>query len=284
MLNLNHTALTEFRVYLQERECSRATIEKYMRDVRALAQFSGGQIEEKSKLLAFKEHLRASGYAISSINSMLAAVNCFLSFFGYDSWKLRFFKVQRKLFVDEKRELSRDEYEKMLLEADRRSDKRLFMLLQTICSTGIRVSELPAVTVESLHCGQARIHSKGKVRLILLPAQLCRMLKRYCKEMKIRSGSVFITKKGHPLDRSNIWKMMKRLAAKAGVGLSKVFPHNLRHLFACTYYGKFKDIVRLADILGHSSINTTRIYTTKNMTEQTRQMDKLSLLANYFTT
>ena len=172
----------------------------------------------------------------------------------------------------------------MVEAANKTGNLRLAMILQTICATGIRVSELCSVTVESLQCRRARINSKGKVRLILLPKQLCIMLKHYCKERGITSGIVFRTKNGLPLDRSNIWKMMKQLAQKARVQLKKVFPHNLRHLFACTYYEKYQDIVRLADILGHSSVNTTRIYTKRNACEQLRQMGTLGLIVDLHTT
>jgi len=284
MLNLNQNTICEFKAYLQSRECSRATIEKYVRDVHALLNFCGNQIEDKSALLCFKEHLLRSGYAISSINSMLSSVNGFLTYSGYGEWKLRYIKVQRTVFAHRDQELTQKEYLRMVETANKTGNVRLAMILQTICSTGIRVSELCSVTVESLQCRRARIDSKGKMRLILLPKQLCIMLKHYCKARGITSGIVFRTKNGLPLDRSNIWKMMKRLAQKARVQLNKVYPHNLRHLFACTYYEKYQDIVRLADILGHSSVNTTRIYTKRNACEQLRQMGTLGLIVDLHTT
>lgn len=283
-MNLNETVILEFANYLQVRECSKATIEKYVRDIRALMSFCGDQIEDKSALLCFKEHLIKSGYAISSINSMLSSVNGFLTYSGYVEWKLRYIKVQRTVFADRDQELTQKEYLRMVEAANKTGNLRLAMILQTICATGIRVSELCSVTVESLQCRRARINSKGKVRLILLPKQLCIMLKHYCKARGITSGIVFRTKNGLPLDRSNIWKMMKQLAQKARVQLKKVFPHNLRHLFACTYYEKYQDIVRLADILGHSSVNTTRIYTKRNACEQLRQMGTLGLIVDLHTT
>lgn len=276
---INDRILEMFKGNLQESECSRSTIEKYIRDVRMLAVFCNGVIMEKKQLFAFKEYLKEKRYAATSINSMLAAVNRFLSFIGHEDWKLRYLKVQKDLFVHESRELRRKEYETMVEFAKRSADKRLAMLLQTICATGIRVSELQAITVESLSAGQARIYSKGKLRLILIPKTVCRELKRYCKDRQICSGSVFITRSGKSIDRSNIWKMLKRLAQKANVQPKKVFPHNLRHLFACTYYEKYQDIVRLADILGHSSIDTTRIYTKINTKEQILQIDRLGLLS-----
>lgn len=191
---------------------------------------------------------------------------------------MRTLKIQQATFMDQERELSQEEYKTLVKTAQRQGNERLVMLLQTICATGIRVSEVRAVTVEALRRRQAEIRSKGKIRLILLPDKLCRQLLRYCEKRNISSGQVFVTRTGRPLDRSNIWKMMKRLAAQARVGLRKAFPHSLRHLFACTYYQKYKDIVRLADILGHSSVDTTRIYTAKNVNEQQRQLEYLNLL------
>jgi len=278
VLELNRDTLSTFRAYLEERECSRATIDKYMRDIGKLAQVCGMHIGGKADLIAFKERLLAEQYAVTSINSMLSAVNRLLVFAGCESWKMRYIRVQRALFADKDREMTQKEYERMVEVAKGQRDEWLALLLQTICATGIRVSELSAITVESLKCRQARIYAKGKVRQILIPAQLCTMLMRYCKERRITSGSMFVTKNGLPLDRSNIWKMMKRLAQKAQIALQKVFPYNLRHLFACTYYEKFGDIVRLADILGHSSVNTTRIYTKQNAGERLRQINTLRLL------
>lgn len=284
MIMLNMHTMEEFRKSLQEYECSKATIEKYTRDIKALSVFCKGKIEDKGQLLAFKEYLEGKRYAAASINSMLAAVNRFLSFLGHDHWKLRYLRVQRTLFAQKDKELKRKEYEQMLQTAKQGRDKRLLMLLQTVCATGIRVSELKAITVESLRSGEARIRSKGKNRLILIPRSLCKALKAYCHERRIHSGLVFVTRNGRPLDRSNIWRMMKCLARKAKVQTKKVFPHNLRHLFACTYYEKYRDIVRLADILGHSSLNTTRIYTMRDTKEQLLQMEKLHLVSCELTT
>lgn len=278
MLTLDSHMLEEFRKRLIECECSKATIEKYMRDVKVLAEFCNGQIEEKTQLLAFKEYLKEKRYTATSINSMLAAVNRFLTIFGYDHWRLRYLRIQKSLFAQKDRELKRKEYEQMVQTAKQGTDKRLLMILQTICVTGIRVSELRAITVESLKCGQASIRSKGKNRMILLPKSLCKALKEYCREQNICSGLVFITRNGRSIDRSNIWRMMKRLAQKAKVQAQKVFPHNLRHLFACTYYEKYHDIVRLADILGHSNVNTTRIYTMRDTGEQLKQIESLCLM------
>lgn len=278
MIILNGEELRQYAGYLAESECSAATVSKYLHDVGELAAFCNGVVEDKSTLIAFKQHLQEKGYATASVNSMLAAVNRFLEFAGYPQWKLRFLKVQRTTFTAGDRELSQRDYEKLLRAARSMGDERLEMLVQTICSTGIRVSEVRAITVESVRNAQAEIRNKGKIRIILLPRKLCRVLEDYCKRRGIRTGQIFMTRNGTPLDRSNIWKMMKRLAVQAGVAVGKVFPHNLRHLFARTYYKAYKDIVRLADILGHASIDTTRIYTVRTGTEQQRQIERLPLL------
>lgn len=278
MIKLNQQTMIKFELYLQDRECSQATIKKYLHDIMLLNAFCNGEIQDKAKLISFKSHLQSVGYTAKSVNSMLAAVNCFLTYVGHTDWKLRFLKIQRSTFSSKDREMGQTDYQKLVRAAKAQGDERMFMLLQTICATGIRVSEVRAITVESLSIGRAEITSKGKIRLILIPKKLCKVLLLYCNKRNIKHGCIFITKSGRPLDRSNIWKMMKRLAALAKVAVKKVFPHNLRHLFAQTYYKKYKDIVRLADILGHSSIDTTRIYTLKNGTEQQNQIEQLSLL------
>ena len=270
--------MEEFRTDLQERECAGATVAKYMHDVGMLVSFCGGEIADKATLIAFKEHLQEEEYAPSSVNSMLAAVNRFVEFAGHPEWKLRYLKAPRSTFCGRERELTRQDYEQLVHAAKERGNERLELLVQTICATGIRVSEVRAVTVESLHRGQAEIRNKGRIRVILLPGKLCKTLLKYCEKRGITEGQVFVTRTGRPLDRSNIWKMMKQLAARTRVSAGKVFPHNLRHLFARTYYRTYKDIVRLADILGHASIDTTRIYTTRTGTEQQRQIERLPLL------
>ena len=277
-MQIDETTISSFRLYLQERECSAATVAKYMHDVGQLALFCGGRGADKAMLIAFKQALQARGYAPASINSMLAAVNRYLDFAGHSEWKLRYLKVQRANFIRRERELTQQEYRRMVEAARAAGDRRLEMLLQTICATGIRVSEVRAITVESLRAGQAEIRNKGRIRVILLPGKLCGALSKYCRRKGISSGQIFVTGSGRPLDRSNIWKMMKRLAARAKVDAGKVFPHNLRHLFARTYYKAYKDIVRLADILGHASVDTTRIYTCRTGKEQQRQIERLPLL------
>ena len=279
MIKIDQRALRKFQEHLEEQENSRATVSKYLHDVGMLAEYSSGVITGKSHLIEFKAMLQEKGYAAVSINSMLAAVNRFLYYAGKPEWKLRFLKVQRRTFTSEETELTKSEYDRMVQAARDKGDKRLALLVQAICSTGIRVSEVRAITVESLKAGRAEIRSKGKIREILFPKKLCRELLAYCKDRAIHSGPVFITKTGQPLDRSNIWKMMKQLAAAAKVSAAEVFPHNLRHLFARTYYKTYKDIVRLADILGHTSVDTTRIYTIRSPWEQKHQIEKLPLLA-----
>ncbi len=276
-MRIGKEEIEAFRVHLEERECAAATVAKYMHDVGVLAVFCGGVIEDKTTLIAFKEHLQR-GYAVSSVNSMLAAVNSFLTYMGQPVWRLRYLKAPRSAFRGQEKELTRREYERMVSAAKKQGNERMEMLLQTICATGIRVSEVRAITVDILRRGRAEIRNKGRVRTVLLPKKLCRELVSYCKRQGIRSGPVFVTRTGRPLDRSNIWKMMKRLGHMARVVSTKVYPHNLRHLFARTYYKTYKDIVRLADVLGHASIDTTRIYTARTGEEQQRQIEHLPLL------
>ncbi len=278
MISLSNETLAGFRRYLQAREQAPQTVTKYMRALTALKRRCGGALSEKEQLLDFKRGLLQEGYAPSTVNSMLAAVNHFLRWAGVPEWSLRFLKVQRAVFLREEKELTPEEYRRLIRTANADGDERLALLVQTICATGIRVSELGAITVAALRQGRAEIRSKGKIRLVLLPEKLCRRLLCWCAARRIRRGAVFVTRTGKPLDRSNIWRRMKALAARAGVAWGKVFPHNLRHLFARTYYNKYRDLVRLADILGHSSVETTRIYTAHSCHEQRAQMDALPLL------
>ena len=267
--------LDEFKEHLAEEEKSRLTQEKYLRDVRKFLVWLGERTLSKQEVLAFKSELLES-YATSSVNSMLSSINCYFSFCGRDDCKVKFVKQQREVFCSEEKELTRGEYERLLYVA--KGDSRLCLLMQTICSTGIRVSEHPFITVEAICQGKATVRCKGKTRTVLLPKKLCKALKSYVKQHGIKSGSIFITKTGKPLDRSRIWAQMKRLCRTAKVLAEKVFPHNLRHLFARMYYAIEKDIVRLADILGHASINTTRIYTKESGEVHRRQIEKMPLL------
>lgn len=225
--------------------------------------------------MEYKEHL-ISAYAPRSVNSILSSLNSLFDYLGWHDCKVKTLKIQKQIFADTDKELTKSEYMRLLQAA--RNNKRLYYLMQTICSTGLRVSELKYITYEAVQIGQANIRCKGKMRTVILPKQLCKILKGYIKEQNIKSGAVFITKTGKPLDRSNIWSDMKKLCDSAGVARSKVFPHNLRHLFARTFYSLQKDIVRLADILRHSSVNTTRIYTMESGDIHRRQIERMNLL------
>ena len=277
MLNITPASLDAFITHLKEQEYSPATIAKYAHDVRALLQYAPEGIKDKEHLNGFRAYLEEQGYSGTSVNSMLGAVNRFLAFLGSD-WRLRYVRVQRRAFLPADRELSQQEYKRLVSAALNRGDKRLALIVQTLCALGLRISELKAVTVESLAAGEASIQNKGKLRTILIPDALCKKLRAWCGERGISEGCVFVTRSGRALDRSNVWKMLKRLANAARVLAKKVFPHNLRHLFARTHYAKFKDIVRLADILGHSSIDTTRIYTARSGKEERRQLGQLRLI------
>ncbi len=268
----------KFKQYLIEEEKSGATLEKYLRDVTAFFSWCVGSKVDKMTVLRYKEHLIESNYAPSTVNSVLSSLN---SFFEYNEWhglRVKMIKIQKQIFAERNKELTKSEYEKLLDAAKQKKNERLYYLMQTICSCGIRVSELSSITIEAVRKRRANINCKGKMRVVILPKDLCKMLTEYAKRQKITSGPVFITKTGKPLDRSTIWKMMKSLCESAGVDKDKVFPHNLRHLFARTYYSIQKDIVRLADILGHSSVNTTRIYTMETGDIHRRQIQKLGLL------
>lgn len=269
--------INDFVIYLREEEKSKATAEKYLRDVTAFLLWLDGEEADKSKVLSYKAYL-IEKYAPASVNSVLSSLNSFFDYCNRYELKVKTLKIQRRIFSDSKKELTKEEYRKLLVAAKSRENMKLYYLMQTICSTGIRVSELRFITLEALKEGKAEIKNKGKLRVILLPAELCKILKKYSERQKITSGPVFVTRNRKPLDRSTIWKMMKSLCEDAGVSPEKVFPHNLRHLFARTYYSLQKDIVRLADILGHSNVNTTRIYTMETGDIHLRNIQKLGLL------
>ena len=209
---------------------------------------------------------------------MLAALNSYVSFLGRDDLKVKFFRIQHVQYSQPEKELTEQDYKRLIRAAEKRGDIRMRMLLQTIGSTGIRISELRFITVESLEDGRTDIYNKGKSRIALLPDALVRLLKNYCRKMGIRGGSIFVTKSGRPMDRSNINKKMKELGREAGVDERKVFPHNLRHLFARTFYRIEKDVVRLMDLLGHSSINTTRIYTMTTEAQPKKTLARMRLV------
>ena len=275
--NIKQEQLKAFREFLKTEERSSATIEKYIRDVRHFLKFVGNNGVDKEKILEYKNDLGQS-YSVASANSMLAAINSFLRFCEWGDLCVKQFRVQRQAYCPEEKELTRAEYFRLLEAAKRKQNERLNLIIQTICGTGIRVSELQYITVEALRKGEAVVNSKGKNRRIFIVSELKRKLLRYVKEQKIATGSVFVTKNGKPVSRNNVWREMKSLCKEARVSPSKVFPHNLRHLFARTFYSIEKDIAKLADILGHASINTTRIYIVTTGAEHKRQMEHMRLI------
>lgn len=266
----------DYREWLRDQEKSPVTIEKYLRDLGRFRLFLGSGALGKEETIAFKQHLVGEGYAPSSVNSMLSSVNHFLEYCGRQDCRVKTLRVQRKAYVPEGRELTKGDYRR-LLEASR-GDPQMNLLLQTLCATGIRVSELRYFTVEALQNGKIEVSCKNKSRTIFVPSRLCGDLLRYARKRKIRSGPIFVTRTGTCLDRSNIWAKMKRLCQKARVDPQKVYPHNLRKLFARTFYGMDKDIAKLADILGHSSIDTTRIYIMTTGEEHRKQIEHMGLL------
>ena len=277
MKQIDCDTLKGFREFLFAEEKAPATIDKYLRDISAFAEWSLGKELTKSVVLEYKAYLTEI-LAPASVNSVLSSLNSFFIYKKEYSLKVKLIKIQRQIFVNREKELTRNEYERLLRVAERKGNKRLYYLIQTICATGIRVSELRFITVEAIGKGQAVINCKGKMRTVIIPLKLCKILKQYAKKRKITSGSVFVTGSGKPLDRSNICHDMKKLCERADVPKEKVFPHNLRHLFARTYYSVQKDIVRLADILGHSNVNTTRIYTMETGDIHREQLQQLGLL------
>lgn len=274
---LTSTEIERFRNYLREEEKSKNTIEKYIRDVTAFSEFCDGTTT-KDTVIAYKQSLIDGGYAVRSINSMLASLNSLFSFLGWCELRVKSLKVQQQVFCPEEKELTRAEYERLCRTAERKQNQRLCIILQTICGTGIRVSELQFITVEAVRKGEAMVSLKGKTRSIFIVRDLQKKLLRYISEQKITTGSVFVTRTGKPLSRTNIWREMKSLCIEAEVNPEKVFPHNLRHLFARVFYGIEKDIAKLADILGHSSINTTRIYIISTGTEHRQRMERMRLI------
>lgn len=270
--------INAYRRHLLTEERSEATVEKYLRDIKAFSAWLKGRAVTKEQAIAWKSYLVAQHYAPVTINAMLSALNGLFQFLGWDECHIKFLKIQRKLFQDTQRKLSRAEYERLLAAARTRGKERLALLMETICATGIRVSEIQYITVEAAQKRQTQIMLKGKIRGILLPKKLCKKLLQYAKGKKITSGKIFLTRSGHEINRKQIWAEMKALCATAGINPSKVFPHNLRHLFANLFYQAYKDIARLADILGHSSVETTRIYLLTPSTEHIRQMERLNLI------
>lgn len=278
---LNKNMIDEYLLYLKQEEKSKATVEKYGRDLWRFYAYIDEHGEKrkitKEVVISYKEHLMAK-YAATSINSILAAVNGFLGFQGWGEFKVKKLRVQRKIFSSETLELSKQEYFLLLEAAREMENERLYLVIQTVCATGIRISELEYFTVEALGADRIEVYCKGKERIIFIPKSLKKSLWRYVRVNGIKSGCIFVTRNGKPLNRSNIWREMKKLCREAQVSEKKVFPHNLRHLFARTYYMVDKDLTKLADVLGHSSVETTRIYVMTTGREHERQLDCLGLI------
>ncbi len=270
--------ISKFKTYLLNEEKSTNTIEKYIRDVKTFADYANSLDVTKEMVIAYKNKLIADNYAVRSINSMIASLNSLFVFVGWEDLKVKSIKLQRQIYCPEEKELTKAEYLRLVNTAKQKGNERLNLMIQTICGTGIRVSELQYITVEAVKCGEAVVSLKGKTRSVFIVRGLQKKLLRYATEQGIKSGPIFITRSGKPMSRTNIWKEMKNLCEQANVNPDKVFPHNLRHLFARTFYGIEKDIAKLADILGHSSINTTRIYIITTGNEHRQRMENMRLI------
>ena len=267
-----------FREHLEGEEHGKATVEKYVRNVRFFAAWLDGGAVSREAVARWKAHLQGEGLAPCTVNAKLSALNRFFAYAGLEGYRVKFLHIQRKVFRDESRNLSRREYMKLLCAAREHGKEQLGLAMETIGATGIRVSELAYITVEAARAGRATVSLKGKVRVILIPRRLCRKLLEYAAGRGIRSGQVFVTRSGRGVSRGQLWRGMKEVGAQAGVEGSKVFPHNLRHMFAAAFYRGCHDIVKLAGVLGHSSRETTRIYVMATWGEHSRQMDRLGLV------
>ena len=277
-MQLTQREFDQFEDYLRHDEREESTIEAYLRSLTRFAEWADGRAVTKELAMEWKAALAEAGYRPISVNAMLAAVNKFFTCMGREDCKVKYLKLQRQMFRKSEKDLSKEEYQRLVQAAHEKGDLRMELILETICATGIRVGELKYITVEAVRVGVAEIALKGKIRTILLPHRLCRKLQKYAKQQKIASGKLFLTQDGLPVSRQFIWTRMKALCEAAGVERSKVFPHNLRSLFARSFYGSCHDVVRLADVLGHSSIETTRIYLMSTGKEYLRQLDKLGLV------
>lgn len=283
---MRHTRLTSkiiksYETQLRQEEKSPNTIKKYMRDIMHFYDYlPANKIITRKLVIDFKQNI-SDTYTPSSVNTMLVSVNLFLDYLGLPSYRVKLLKIQRTVFYEEDKGLNKEEYLELLGAAKEIQNERLYMLVQTICATGIRVSELPFITVEALKIGKAVIRNKGKLRVIYISKELSEILLQYCCSNHIQGGSIFVTKSGRPIDRSNIWRDMQRLCEAAKVAAEKGHPHNLRHLFALTHYNMQKDIVRLASLLGHTSIETTRIYTMTTGGECMESLSQLDLTSGY---
>ena len=275
---IHEAMLEEFRNYLFSEEKSAGTIEKYLRDIHAFSAYAEGREITKELTILWKEHLGEQGYAPVTINSMLSSLSVFFRFLRWDDCKVKFLRVQRRVFRDPSRELTKAEYYRLVETAQNSGRERLALLMETICSAGIRVSEVRFITVEAVKNRTTDVYLKGKIRTITLAGKLCKKLIKYARRQHITSGEIFRTRSGRSLSRKQIWAEMKSLCAAAGIAPTKVFPHNLRHLFARTFYRMHRDIVKLADTLGHSSIDTTRIYLISTGEELRSLIERLRLV------
>ena len=275
---LTNRQIVSFRRHLKQEEREQSTIEKYVRDVRLFEAWLSGRRVTAEIVTDWKNYLRTKGYKPETINAKLSALNKFFVFMRWLECRIKYLKIQKRLFRGTEKELTKGDYVRLLETADTLRKNRLALLIETICATGIRVSEVRYITMEAVRAGYADVALKGKIRTILLPAKLCRKLQKYARKQKIASGEIFITRTGKGVSRRQIWAEMKALCKKAGVAASKVFPHNLRHLFARTFYRACRDVAKLADVLGHSSIETTRIYLISTGKEHTRQLERLGLI------
>lgn len=271
--------IREYELWLYQNEKSVGTIAKYQYCLKQFQQFVKGKTVSKDLVILWKEYLKKK-MAPSTVNGVLAALNGFFRYKGWTDCIVKFLKIGHRVFSLKQKELKKEEYQRLVLAAEQNGNERMALLIQTVCATGIRISELPFITAEAVKLGYAEVDCKGRVRTVFLPGGLCRLLEAYAEKNKIRAGKIFVTRTGKAMDRSNIWREMKKLAKLAGVGWEKVFPHNLRHLFARSFYSQEKDLLRLADILGHSSINTTRIYTMESGEQHVRQLEQMDLLVS----
>ena len=275
---LTDADIAAYASFLRQEERAPATIENYLRDIRVFRRWLEDRAVTKERVAEWKEHLLAKALAPATVNAKLSAVSGLLGFLGLGECRVKSVRIQRRVFRDEARELTREEYRRLLNTAQRQGLDRLLLLMEKICATGVRVSEVCHITVEALRDMRADVALKGKVRSILLPRKLCRKLLKYAKRKKITSGEIFRTRSGRPMSRGQIWREMKAICQAAGVAPSKVFPHNLRHLFATVFYRASRDIAKLADLLGHSSIDTTRLYLMTTGAEHARQLEQLDLI------
>lgn len=275
---ITETIINEFCEYLQSEEKSKNTIEKYIRDIRTFVDYMSDRMISKETVIEYKSELFKKKYAIRSINSMLASINSLFSYLGWSECKVKAIKLQQQTYCPEEKELTKSEYIRLVNVAKQKGNERLSLILQTICSTGIRISELRYITVEAIKKGEVVVTLKGKTRLVFIVRHLQKRLLEYAIRKKIKSGPIFITRRGMLVSRTNVWREMKQICEQARINPSKVFPHNLRHLFARTFYSMEKDIAKLADILGHSSINTTRIYIITTSKEHRKRMENMRLV------